>query len=227
MTDGPLVSARDLERTFLLGSERIRALHDVNVEAYAGGLLVITGPSGSGKTTLLNLLAGLDMPTSGSVHLDGQDLATLSEWKLAQLRRTRIGFVFQSFGLLPLLSAYENVELPLRIAQWGRRDRAQRTEEILDLVGLGDRASHRPYEMSGGEQQRIAVARAVAHRPGLIIADEPTGELDSTTGTAIFTLLKNIVERENVAVVVASHDVTVASRFATATRELRDGTFVT
>ena len=227
MTNGPLVSARDLERTFMLGSERIRALHDVNVEAYAGGLLVITGPSGSGKTTLLNLLAGLDMPTSGSVHLDGQDLARLSEWKLAQLRRSRIGFVFQSFGLLPLLSAYENIELPLRIAQWGRRDRAQRTEEILDLVGLGDRAGHRPYEMSGGEQQRIAVARAVAHRPGLIIADEPTGELDSTTGMAIFTLLKNIGDRENVAVIVASHDVTVASRFATATRELRDGTFVT
>ena len=226
MTDGPLVSAHDLERVFLIGSERIRALHDVNVEAYPGGLTLITGPSGSGKTTLLNLLAGLDMPTSGSVHVDGKDLTTLSEWELAQLRRRRIGFVFQSFGLLPLLSAYENIELPLRIAQWGRRDRAERTEEILNLVGLGDRAGHRPYEMSGGEQQRVAVARAVVHRPALIIADEPTGELDSSTGAAIFTLLKNIVERENVAVIVASHDVTVASRFATAIKELRDGTFV-
>jgi len=226
VTEGPLVAARDLERVFMLGSERVKALHDVNVEAHSGGLLLITGPSGSGKTTLLNLLAGLDMPTSGSVHLDGQDLSRLSEWQLAQLRRQRIGFVFQSFGLLPLLSAYENIELPLRIAQWGRRDRAQRTEEVLNLVGLRDRAGHRPYELSGGEQQRVAVARAVVHRPRLVIADEPTGELDSTTGMAIFTLLKNIVERENVAVVVASHDVTVASRFATTTRELVDGTFV-
>jgi putative ABC transport system ATP-binding protein len=194
--------------------------------AYSGEMLLITGPSGSGKTTLLNLLAGLDMPTSGFVHLDSQDLATLSEWELAQLRRHKIGFVFQSFGLLPLLSAYENIELPLRIAEWGRSERNRRTEEVLDLIGLGDRAGHRPYEMSGGEQQRIAVARAMVHRPTLILADEPTGELDSATGTAIFTLLKNIAEQENVAIIVASHDVNVASKFATLTRELRDGTFV-
>lgn len=226
MSNEPLVSAQDLERVFLLGSEPIRALHDIAFEASAGDLAVITGPSGSGKTTLLNLLAGLDMPTSGSVFLDGQDLATLSEWELAQLRRRKIGFVFQSFGLLPLMSAYENVELSLRIAEWGRRERAQRTEECLDLVGLTDRKGHRPYEMSGGEQQRVAVARAMVHRPALILADEPTGELDSSTGVAIFTLLKNIADQENVAVVVASHDVNVASRFATQTRELRDGTFV-
>ena len=226
MTTAPLISAQDLERTFILGSERIQALHGVNMTANSGEMLVITGPSGSGKTTLLNLLAGLDMPTSGSVHLDNQDLATLSEWELAQLRRRKIGFVFQSFGLLPLLSAYENIELPLRIAEWGRSERNRRTEEVLDLIGLGDRSGHRPYEMSGGEQQRIAVARAMVHRPTLILADEPTGELDSATGTAIFTLLKNIAEQENVAIVVASHDVNVASKFATLTRDLRDGTFV-
>jgi len=227
VTATPLVSAQSLERVFTLGSARVRALHDVDVAVYAGDLLVITGPSGSGKTTLLNLLAGLDMPTSGTVHLDGQDLASLSEWELAQLRRRRIGFVFQSFGLLPLLSAYENVDLPLRIAEWGRRERAHRTEECLDLVGLRDRMGHRPYELSGGEQQRVAVARAMVHRPALILADEPTGELDSSTGTAIFSLLTSIVEQEHVAIIVASHDVTVAGRFATLTRELRDGTFVT
>ncbi len=226
MTTAPLVSAQDLERTFLFGSEQIKALHGVNMVAYSGEMLLITGPSGSGKTTLLNLLAGLDMPTSGYVHLDSQDLATLSEWELAQLRRHKIGFVFQSFGLLPLLSAYENIELPLRIAEWGRSERNRRTEEVLDLIGLGDRAGHRPYEMSGGEQQRIAVARAMVHRPALILADEPTGELDSATGTVIFTLLKDIAEQENVAIIVASHDVNVASKFATLTREIRDGTFV-
>jgi len=226
VTTAPLISAQDLERTFLFGSEQIKALHGVSMAAYSGEMLLITGPSGSGKTTLLNLLAGLDMPTSGFVHLDSQDLATLSERELAQLRRHKIGFVFQSFGLLPLLSAYENIELPLRIAEWSRSERNRRTEEVLDLVGLGDRAGHRPYEMSGGEQQRIAVARAMVHRPTLILADEPTGELDSATGTAIFTLLKNIAVQENVAIIVASHDVNVASKFATLTRELRDGTFV-
>ena len=166
------------------------------------------------------------MATSGTVRIDGQDLAKLSEWQLAQLRRRKIGFVFQSFGLLPLLSAYENVELPLRIAQWGRRERNTRTEECLELVGLTDRKGHRPYEMSGGEQQRVAVARAMAHRPGLILADEPTGELDSGTGAAIFGLLRDIAEQENVGIVVASHDVTVSSRFAMSTLQLSDGTFV-
>ena len=226
MTTAPLVTARELDRVFRLGSEEILALHDVELDAHAGELLVITGRSGSGKTTLLNLLAGLDIATSGTVHVDGQNLAELSEWQLAQLRRTKIGFVFQSFGLLPLLSAFENVELPLRIAEWDRRDRNRRTDECLELVGLSDRAGHRPYEMSGGEQQRVAVARAMAHRPAIILADEPTGELDSTTGSAIFRLLKDIGEREQVAVVVASHDVNVASRFATQMKQLSDGTFV-
>jgi len=221
-----LLAAHELERIFLLGAEEIRALHDVELEAHAGELLVITGRSGSGKTTLLNLLAGLDIATSGTVHIDGQNLAELSEWQLAQIRRRKIGFIFQSFGLLPLLSTFENVELPLRIAEWNRRERNRRTEECLELVGLSDRSGHRPYELSGGEQQRIAVARAMAHHPSIIFADEPTGELDSTTGSAIFKLLRNISEREQVAVVVASHDVAVASKFATQMRQLSDGTFV-
>jgi len=221
----PLVSVRNLERVFSFGSEQIRAIHNVDLEVFSGQLFVITGRSGSGKTTLLNLLAGLDRPTSGTIYIEEQDLSKLSEWELTRLRRRDIGFVFQSFGLLPLLSAYENVELPLRIADWEKRRRHRRTEECLELVGLGDRAGHRPYELSGGEQQRVAIARALVHRPSLILADEPTGELDSATGAAVFALLKDIAQKEKVAIIVATHDVTVA-RITTTTRRLSDGAFV-
>ena len=221
----PQVSAHNLERIFSLGSEKIRAVHDVNLEVDSGRLLVITGRSGSGKTTLLNLLAGLDSPTSGTVYFKGQDLSRLSEWDLIQLRRSHIGFVFQSFGLLPLLSAYENVELPLRIGEWDRTERQRRAEECLELVGLTGRARHRPYEISGGELQRLAIARALVHRPSLILADEPTGELDLATGAAIFALLKEITVKEDVVVVVATHDVAMA-KIADVARELVDGTFV-
>jgi putative ABC transport system ATP-binding protein len=226
LTDTPLVLTRNLERVFSFGSEQVRAIHDVDMEVFSGQLYVVTGRSGSGKTTLLNLLAGFDRPTSGTVSIEGQDLSGLSEGELTQLRRQKIGFVFQSFALLPLLSTYENVELPLRIAGWGMRERHKRTEECLELVGISSRAGHRPYELSGGEQQRAAIARALAHHPSLILADEPTGELDSTTGAAIFSLLNEIVGQGNVAIIVATHDVALA-RTATATRELSDGTFVT
>lgn len=221
----PLASAHKLERIFSVGSTQIRAVHDVDLEVVAGRLLVITGRSGSGKTTLLNLLAGLDAPTSGNVYFQGQDLGKLSEWELTQLRRNQIGFVFQSFGLLPLLSAYENVELPLRIGEWDRAERHRRTEECLKLVGLTERTRHRPYELSGGELQRVAIARAMVHRPSLILADEPTGELDLATGSAIFKLLKEITAEEGVGIVVATHDVAMAE-IADASRELSDGTFV-
>ena len=220
-----LVSVHKLERIFRVGSEQIRAVHDVDLEVNAGQLLVITGRSGSGKTTLLNLLAGLDRPTSGTVYFQGQDLSKLSEWELTQLRRRHIGFVFQSFGLLPLLSAYENVELPLRIGEWDRAKRHRRTEDCLELVGLTGRARHRPYEISGGELQRLAIARALVHHPSLILADEPTGELDLATGAAIFALLKKIAARENVGVVVATHDVAMAE-IADVTKQLSDGTFI-
>lgn len=221
----PLVSARNVERIFSLGAEQIRAIHDVDLEIFSGQLVVITGRSGSGKTTLLNLLAGFDHATSGTICIQGQDISRLSGQELTRLRRSSIGFVFQSFGLLPLLSAYENVELPLRIGGWGRSERQQRTEECLGLVGLSDRVHHRPYELSGGEQQRVAIARALVHRPCLILADEPTGELDSTTGAEIFALFKEIIEEEKVGIVVATHDVTV-TRIANVSRELSDGTFV-
>ncbi|HEY94291.1 MAG TPA: ABC transporter ATP-binding protein [Dehalococcoidia bacterium] len=220
-----LVTATNLARTFVIGSEEVHAVHDVNLEVVSGKLLAITGRSGSGKTTLLNLLAGLDTPTSGTVYFEGQDLSKLAEWELTELRRHRIGFVFQSFGLLPLLSAFENVELPLRIAKWDRDERHRRAELCIDQVGLSARARHRPYELSGGELQRLAIARALVHQPSLILADEPTGELDLATGQAIYALLKEISSQENVGIVVATHDVLMAE-VADEIKEISDGTFV-
>jgi len=221
-----LVIARNLERVFNLGSEQIRAVHDINLEVVSGKLLVITGRSGSGKTTLLNLLGGLDKPTSGTVCFREQDLSGFSERELTQLRRRYIGFIFQSFGLLSLLSAYENVELPLRIAEWSRAERQRRAADCLEMVGLGSRSRHRPYELSGGELQRVAIARAIAHRPALILADEPTGELDMANGTEIIRLLKEIANEENVGIVVATHDMAVAG-IADVKMEISDGAFVT
>jgi putative ABC transport system ATP-binding protein len=221
----PLVSARQITRVFTLGNNRIQAVRNISLEIYPGQLVMITGRSGSGKTTLLNLLAGLDRPTSGSVLIGNQDTGNLNDRQLVELRRKQIGFVFQSFGLLPLLSAYENVELPLRIAGWKRSEREERSQECLKMVGLDRRANHRPYEMSGGERQRVAIARAIAHRPGLIMADEPTGELDTTTGTTILNLLKQIVEGEQVGVIVVTHDIS-ATKFATITHRMSDGAMV-
>lgn len=223
-TSTPLVSARNLTRVFNLGGERITAVRGVNLDILPGHLVVITGRSGSGKTTMLNLLAGLDRPSSGTVLIRGKDTRRLSDSQLVSLRRQEIGFVFQSFGLLPLLSAYENVELPLRIAGWKRREREQRSRDCLNLVGLARRASHRPYELSGGERQRVAIARAIAHRPCLILADEPTGELDTNTGAAIFSLLRQIVGEEQVGIVVVTHDLS-ATKIATDIHRMSDGAF--
>jgi putative ABC transport system ATP-binding protein len=220
-----LVSARNVARVFNLGGDRIRAVHDVSLDVLPGQIFVITGRSGSGKTTLLNLLAGLDRPTGGSVLIQEQDTRNLNDTQLVGLRRKKIGFVFQSFGLMPLLSAYENVELPLRIAGWKRRDREGRAQECLEMVGLGKRTKHRPYELSGGERQRVAIARAISHGPCLILADEPTGELDTTTGAAIFGLLKHIADQEEVGIIVVTHDI-AATKIATVTRRMSDGTFV-
>lgn len=225
MAGNVLVNAEKLGRTFLIGSEEVHAVHDVDIEITSGKLLAITGRSGSGKTTLLNLLAGLDMPTSGKVYFEGQDLAKLAEWELTELRRHKIGFVFQSFGLLPLLSAFENVELPLRIAKWDRAERHRRTELCIEQVGLSKRSKHRPYELSGGELQRLAIARALVHQPSLILADEPTGELDLATGQAIYKLLKDISALDNVGIVVATHDLVMA-RIADETMQISDGTFI-
>ncbi len=202
---GPILVAEHLRRVFHGGGDDVIAVNDVSLTVGRGEFLAIVGRSGSGKTTLLNLIAGLDKPDSGSVVVNGQEISQFSDAQMTQFRRHTVGFVFQSFGLLPLLSAAENVELALRIAGAGIRLRADRTRELLRLVGLTERASHRPYELSGGEQQRVAVARALANQPRLIIADEPTGELDSTTGAQIFALLRGVAA-EGVTVIAATHD---------------------
>ena len=218
----PLISTIDLWRTYQLGSEEINALRGVNMTVMPGQFISVVGRSGSGKTTLLNILAGLDKPTSGQVLFENRDIAAMNEHDLTEIRRHKIGFVFQSFGLLPLLSAFENVELPLRIAGVRTREREERTREALEMVGLWGRAKHRPYELSGGEQQRVAIARAVVNNPPLILADEPTGELDSTNARAIFGLFKEMVLKQGISVLSATHDSTLLA-MADEVKEIRDG----
>jgi putative ABC transport system ATP-binding protein len=203
--DGPMVEIIEATRVFDSGQASVTAVDHVSLTVPRGEFMAIVGRSGSGKTTLLNLIAGLDQPTSGRILVDGQEVSQFTDAELTQFRRHQVGFVFQSFGLLPLLSAAENIELALRIAGAGIRERGERTRELLRLVGLTERSHHRPYELSGGEQQRVAVARALANRPRLLIADEPTGELDSTTGAQIFALLREVAAA-GVTVVAATHD---------------------
>tara|TARA_B100000029_G_scaffold437194_1_gene452230 strand:+ start:10781 stop:11446 length:666 start_codon:yes stop_codon:yes gene_type:complete len=200
-----IIVASNITRDFLTGGVTVRALDNINLSVQKGEFLAVIGRSGSGKTTLLNVIAGLDHPTTGKIIINDQDISHFSDQQMTQLRRHEIGFIFQSFGLLPLMSASENIELALRIAGNNAKERRERTRELLELVGLENRSQHRPYELSGGEQQRIAVARAIANNPPLIIADEPTGELDSNTGQQIFTLLRKISE-SGVTVVTATHD---------------------
>lgn len=200
-----LIDVRGVSRSFHGAGSIVHAVREVSMQVRVGEFLALCGRSGSGKTTLLNLIAGLDRPDRGSVHLAGEEISHASEGRLTELRRHTVGFVFQSFALLPLFSARENVELALRIAGVHGREGVERASEVLDLVGLGPRADHRPYELSGGEQQRVAIARAICNRPSLLIADEPTGELDLATGTQIFELLQDVAEK-GTTVIVATHD---------------------
>ena len=218
----PLISVRGLVRVFGSGDSAVTAVDGMDMDVYGQELLAVTGRSGSGKTTLLNIMAGLDRPTAGTVSLDGLSLLELRESELVELRRRLIGFVFQSFGLMPLLSAQENVELPLHIGGVGWRERRRRAAEALDTVGLGPRARHRPYEMSGGEQQRVAIARALVTGPAVIFADEPTGELDSATAMSVIEILRDTAHNRQVTVVVATHDLTLA-RIADRRLNLVDG----
>jgi len=205
-----LIATEDLSRIFGSGETAVTAVNAVNLEVPQGELMAVVGRSGSGKTTLLNLLSGLDRPTNGKVMFQGRDLTTLSESDLVELRRRKIGFVFQSFGLMPLLSAQENVELPLHISGVSWRERRRRAMASLDLVGLGSRARHRPYELSGGEQQRVSIARALVTGPEAIFADEPTGELDTTTALSIGSILKDVVKESKATIIIATHDLTLA-----------------
>ena len=205
-----LIATEDLSRIFGSGETAVTAVNAVNLEVPQGELMAGVGRSGSGKTTLLNLLSGWDRPTNGKVIFQGRDLTTFSESDLVELRRHKIGFVFQSFGLMPLLSAQENVELPLHISGVSWRERRRRAMASLDLVGLGSRARHRPYELSGGEQQRVSIARALVTGPEAIFADEPTGELDTTTALSIGSILKDVVKESKATIIIATHDLTLA-----------------
>ena len=205
-----LIATEDLSRIFGSGETAVTAVNAVNLEVPQGELMAVVGRSGSGKTTLLNLLSGLDRPTNGKVIFQGRDLTTFSESDLVELRRHKIGFVFQSFGLMPLLSAQENVELPLHISGVSWRERRRRAMASLDLVGRGSRARHRPYESSGGEQQRVSIARALVTGPEAIFADEPTGELDTTTALSIGSILKDVVKESKATIIIATHDLTLA-----------------
>jgi peptide/nickel transport system ATP-binding protein len=222
---GVSVAVENLSRTFDLAGEKVHALRDVTLEIPAGSLSVIKGPSGSGKTTLLHLIAGLDEPTAGDVRVGERALAGMLPQEKIDLVQGQIGFVFQSFGLLPFLSVEENVQVPLRLLYTSRQERRGLVEEVLGIVGLTDRAGHRTYELSGGEQQRVAIARALVKRPTLILADEPTGQLDSLTGASIIALLKEITIQAGVTVVIASHDPNVHEA-ADCIFELRDGWLV-
>ena len=217
----PIAAAHNVSREYAVGATRVAALRDISLNVPRGILATVKGRSGSGKTTLLNLIGGLDQPSHGEVMLFGQSLARLSSGALTHLRRRRIGFVFQSFAIFPAFSALENVELMLRIAgvYRGRRERAMRS---LEIVGLGAWAHHRPWELSGGQQQRVAIARALATRPDLILADEPTGELDSATARQIYALFRYIVDKENVTVIMATHDPMI-EEYAHIIFELDDG----
>jgi putative ABC transport system ATP-binding protein len=208
-TTAPLIEVKSASRAFKLGNEDVYAVKNVSMNIHRQSFVTLVGRSGSGKTTLLNMLAGLDHPTEGQILFEGKDMATLSEKEVIQMRRKRIGVVFQSFALLPLLSAYENVELPLRIAGLSARERSQRTEEALEMVGLTRRAKHRPFELSGGEQQRISIARAVGIKPDIILADEPTGELDSSNAGHIFGLFQEMSHDRGMTIVATTHDRTL------------------
>ena len=220
----PVIETHSLTRLFGSGDNRVFAVRDVTFSIRSGEFVVLLGRSGSGKTTLLNLLGGLDAPTEGRVVFAGRDLSSLSESEITEMRRREVGYVFQAYGLLPLLSAYENVELPLRINGVPRRERRHRVEELLALVRLLPRSSHRPYELSGGEQQRVAIARSLAVRPSLLLADEPTGDLDSATGMNIATLMRDLTKEEGITFVVATHDLRLAG-LADRVLQMVDGTF--
>lgn len=216
------LAGQELSRVFATPSGDVHALTEVSLELHPGELLVVRGPSGSGKTTLLNLLGGLDRPTSGTVWLGETELTAMSETELLTVRRSRLSYIFQSFGLIPVLSAAENVEVPLRLLETPAGERDERVAQALELVGLSEHANQRPYELSGGQQQRVGIARALVSDPEILIADEPTGQLDSATAATIMDLLQQLVHDRGLAAVVSTHDPLLMGR-ADRVIELHDG----
>ncbi|NOX59681.1 MAG: ABC transporter ATP-binding protein [Planctomycetes bacterium] len=220
-----ILQVTDLKKTFRLGSESIHALDGVSMEVHAGEFVVIMGASGSGKSTLLHLIGGLDLPTSGQIAIEGEDIASMSDRKRTLFRRSRLGVVFQSFNLLPTLSAVENVTLPALIGGSRNGDMHSHARDLLDSVDMGHRMSHRPQALSGGEQQRVAIARALLNDPALLLADEPTGNLDSHHAEAIWTLLRGLVDKQNRTVIAVTHE-PIGARFADRIVVLKDGKIV-
>ncbi|MCA6218527.1 ABC transporter ATP-binding protein [Ideonella sp. B7] len=208
----PLIRIRSLGKHYRRGDQTIPVLLDIHLTVMPGEFVALMGPSGSGKSTLLNLIAGIDSPSSGTIEIGGVDIATLSEGQLADWRAQNVGFIFQFYNLLPVLSAWENVELPLLLTPLSARERAERVEAVLAMVGLSDRAEHYPNELSGGQQQRVAIARALVTDPVLIVADEPTGDLDRVTGEEVLTLMDALVRELGKTIVMVTHDPKAAAR---------------
>lgn len=224
--NGVAIHADNVSRHYQMGAALIRAVDDVSLSVGAGEFLALLGSSGSGKSTLLNLLAGLDRPTAGAIVVRGRDLAEMDTHELARYRSLTVGMVFQAFNLLPRMTLEENVELPLRLAEVDRADRAARVREALEHVHLEKRLAHRPSELSGGEQQRAALARALVNRPTILLADEPTGNLDSVTGEEIMLLLKNFNQSMGMTIVMVTHERPLAERFAHRIATVADGRLI-
>jgi putative ABC transport system ATP-binding protein len=222
----PLIHVDHVSRDYHLGETTIRAVNDLSLEISPGEFLALLGSSGSGKSTLLNLMAGLDRPTSGAIRVQGKNLAALDSPGLARYRRETVGMVFQSFNLLPRMTLEENVELPLRLAEIDRAERSRRVARALDRVRLSARRQHRPSELSGGEQQRGALARALVNQPAILFADEPTGNLDSATGEQILLLLREIQDTLGMTIIMVTHERPLAERFATRIAVLSDGKLI-
>ena len=207
-----VIRAQALAKDLPLGKTVVHALRGVDMEIYAGEIVGIVGPSGSGKSTLLGLIGGLDSPTRGTIEIDGVDITHMNEDQLTEIRNEKIGFIFQFFNLIPTLTAFENVLLPMQFARHRPRHPEQRARDLLDLLGLKDRMNHRPSELSGGQQQRVAIARALANTPPLLLADEPTGNLDTASGTTVLDTLEQIRQSEGTTVVIVTHDEKLAQR---------------
>lgn len=225
-SNGPAIVVKDVRRHYTLRAAEIHAVDGVSLEVKAGEFVALLGTSGSGKSTLLNLIAGLDRPTSGSIQVQGRELSGMNAMELAQYRRLVVGMVFQAFNLIPTMTLLENVELPMRFAEVERSERMQRAHAALEQVGIAHRADHRPTEVSGGEQQRAALARALVNRPAMLLADEPTGNLDSRTGEEIMQAIRRLNEELSMTVVLVTHERALAERFAARLFTLGDGKLV-
>ncbi|MBO0858997.1 MAG: ABC transporter ATP-binding protein [Chloracidobacterium sp.] len=221
-----ILEARNVTREYRMKAETVNALTEISIEIGRGEFTAILGTSGSGKSTLLNLFGGLDRPTTGEILFDGESLAPLSSWEMSRYRLRRVGMIFQSFNLIPTMTARENVSLALAFAGLSKGDRRRRSLELLDRVGLLKRADHRPSELSGGEQQRVSIARAIANEPQVLLADEPTGNLDSARATEVMAVLDEMRRRDGKTVVLVTHDHELAGGFATRVIRLKDGRIV-